>query len=88
MIIMPKASLELLLLIGVYDNGDGIKFETRPRSRWAYAGRVFNTRTFYPLESEGLIDVGNGHTDPVKITEAGRKYILAARRPQHPRTAP
>jgi hypothetical protein len=75
---MPKASRELLSLIGEHDTGAGITFETRPRSRWAYADRVFNTRTFYPLESEGLIDVGNGHTDPVRITDAGRRHLRAA----------
>jgi hypothetical protein len=85
-VIESKAALDLLALIAEQDAGEGIVFEPAPRSRWAYAGRTFNTRTFYPLASEGLIDVGNGHTDPVKITQAGRDF-LAARCKQHPRSA-
>lgn len=75
---MPKAPLDLLRLIGAHDDGDGITFGSRPRARWAYADRVFNARTFYPLDAAGLIDVGNGHSDPVRITDAGRKYLSQA----------
>ncbi|MCZ0983841.1 hypothetical protein O1L60_44570 [Streptomyces diastatochromogenes] len=40
-----------------------------------------NDRTFHPLESAGLIDVGDGSTDPVRITDAGRAWLAA-----HPQT--
>lgn len=73
--IASKASLDLLKLIAKADAGEGVVFESQPRCRWAYGARVFNVRTFYPLDRRGLIDVGNGHSDPVRITEAGRNYL-------------
>ncbi|MFK0104761.1 hypothetical protein [Streptomyces sp. NPDC091217] len=34
-----------------------------------------NDRTFHPLDAHGFVDIGNGRTDPVKLTTAGRDYL-------------
>lgn len=67
----------LLKAIAARDEGVGVRFESEPRSRWRMHGTsmVFNAQTFRTLESLGLIDVGNGHTDPVRITAAGRVAV-------------
>lgn len=68
---------QLLKKIAEHDTGDGVDFESAPRGRWRMADTdyVVNVRTFRYLDSVGLIDVGNGYTDPVRLTEAGRAYL-------------
>jgi len=74
---LTAAARTLLRQIADHDHGSGVLFEVMPRARWAHPNTlaVFNSRTFYPLADRGLIDVGNGHTDPVKLTAAGRAYL-------------
>ena len=83
----PKpAALRLLRTIDALDRGDGVEFHSAPRGRWRLPGTGYtvNDATFGALERDGLIDVGNGHSDPVKITAAGRTLLtrLALHRPQ------
>jgi len=74
---LTPSGIKLLKAIAARDYGNGVVFESEPRSRWRLNGTtlVFNARTFRPLDSLGLIDVGDGHGDPVRITEAGRAAI-------------
>lgn len=78
---MPKdlapASLKLLRVIAEHDDGHGVLFHTEPRCRWRLDGSRYtvNARTFFPLDSDELVDVGDGHTTPVKITPAGRAHL-------------
>jgi hypothetical protein len=67
----------LLRVIADNDAGEGVDFEDAPRGRWRLAGGdyVVNADTFHVLNRLGLIDVGNGHLDPTRITEAGRVYL-------------
>lgn len=68
---------KLLQAIAARDEGNGVLFEVEPRSRWRLYGTsmVFNARTFRPLDALALIEVGDGHGDPVRITAAGRAAV-------------
>ncbi|WP_157251098.1 hypothetical protein [Nonomuraea typhae] len=72
----PGAS-KLLRIINDHDEGEGVEFVPAPYGRWRLAGSTYvvNTRTFRVLAARGLIDVGNGHTDPVRATQAGRDHL-------------
>ncbi|MEU5298022.1 hypothetical protein [Streptomyces umbrinus] len=74
---ITPASIKLLRTIAEKDDGHGVVFHTEPRSRWRLDGSRYtvNARTFFPLAGNGLVDVGNGSTDPVKITPEGRAYL-------------
>lgn len=69
----------LLRLLAAWDDGDGVQFEDAPAGRCVHpqTGARFNERTFRPLDAAGLVDVGNGRSDPVKILPAGRKAVGA-----------
>ncbi|MET9082071.1 hypothetical protein ABZX77_09240 [Streptomyces sp. NPDC004237] len=72
--------LKLLQTIADNDTGDGVLFIQAPCGRWQMDGTPYtvNDRTFHPLAARDLIDIGNGHTDPVKATAAGRAYLAGA----------
>jgi len=72
---------KLLQAIAVRDEGNGVVFESEPRSRWRLHGTsmVFNAQTFRTLDALALIDVGDGHGDPVRITVAGRAVVEGRR---------
>lgn len=75
---LGPASRKLLRIIARYDQGDGVVFQSQPRNNWRLLtnGDTFNGRTFWPLDSHGLVDVGDARGDgPVKITQAGREYL-------------
>lgn len=74
---LPPGPTKLLRTLAREDLGSGVKFEYAPHGRWRMEGSTYvvNDRTFHPLDRFGLIDVGNGHTDPVRITEAGRRWL-------------
>ncbi|WP_263165453.1 hypothetical protein [Streptomyces sp. SCSIO ZS0520] len=74
--VIPAASLRLLRELAEHD---AVTFTPMPRARWRHphTGTVFNDRTFHPLDKHALIHVGDGHTDPVRITPAGRAYLTA-----------
>jgi len=74
---LTPSGIKLLKAIAARDYGNGVVFESEPRSRWRLTGTtlVFNTQTFRTLDALSFIDVGDGHADPVRITEAGRVAI-------------
>ncbi|MBQ0849545.1 hypothetical protein J8N05_15190 [Streptomyces sp. BH-SS-21] len=74
---LSRAVLTLLQTIADQDDGHGILFHHAPCGRWRLDGTQYtvNDRTFHPLAALGLVDIGNGHTDPVKATAAGRAYL-------------
>jgi hypothetical protein len=74
---LPTASRTLLRTIADNDDGHGVRFHHAPYGRWRLDGtqHVVNDRTFFPLHTHGFIDIGNGHTDPVRITDAGRTFL-------------
>lgn len=80
---LPPASARLLHQIAEHDRGEGVVFKLQPRARYQHphTNHVFNGRTFWPLDNQGFIDVGDGgHDTPVKVTLAGREWIAANRR--------
>ncbi|GGK65713.1 hypothetical protein [Streptomyces flaveus] len=72
-----RAVLNLLRTIAENDTGDGVLFISAPRGRWQMDGTSYtvNDRTFHPLTARDFIDIGDGRTDPVKVTAAGRAYL-------------
>ncbi|WP_405536386.1 hypothetical protein OG787_24500 [Streptomyces sp. NBC_00075] len=80
--VLKPAALRLLREIGQRDTGDGVLFDSAPCGRWRLAGTAYTVadRTFYPLDSAALVNVGNGRTDPVRLTHAGRTHLAALRR--------
>ncbi|MEU3399371.1 hypothetical protein [Streptomyces filamentosus] len=74
---LRPAAVTLLRTIAGLDTGAGVVFHAAPAGRWRLQGSTYavNDRTFHPLESAGLLDVGDGDTDPVRITEAGRAWL-------------
>lgn len=74
---LTPSGIKLLKTIASRDYGNGVVFETEPRSRWRLHGTtlVFNAQTFRTLVALALIDVGDGHGDPVRITDAGRTAL-------------
>ncbi len=70
---------KLLQAIADNDTGHGVLFNHARAGRWQMEGSTYavNDRTFHPLTARDLIDIGNGHTDPVRITAAGRAYLAA-----------
>jgi hypothetical protein len=78
---LPTASLSLLRELDRLDQGEGVVFEHAPRGRWrSPSGRVYNSASFHPLTSAGLIDVGNDGQDPVRISAAARAGLALRRR--------
>lgn len=75
--ILTAAERRLLRLLAVWDSGDGVHFADQPRGRNRHPATdaVFNDGTFRPLSRVGLIDVGDGRRDPVRITDAGREAL-------------
>lgn len=84
----PVTRTALQLLQKIDRAGGEALFVNAPAGRWRMDGTsyVVNDRTFWPLSGHGLLDVGNGPGDPVKITDAGREY-LRTRKPPTPATA-
>jgi hypothetical protein len=80
---LTRASLVLLRTIDTQDQGDGVVFIVAPRSRWTLPGTNYtvNSETFRVLGQYGLIDVGNGHGDPVRLTIVGRELIKLFKSP-------
>ncbi|KIF69277.1 hypothetical protein HY68_12835 [Streptomyces sp. AcH 505] len=74
---LSRSVRALLEVIAQADAGDGVLFLSAPCGRWRMDGTRYlvNNRTFYPLDSHGLVDVGNGRTDPVRVTATGRAYL-------------
>ena len=74
---LKPASEQLLRRIARYDTGNGVVFDVMPRRRYRLAGTLYtvNQRTFYPLTGSGLVTDNGDDTEPVRITEAGRKWI-------------
>ncbi|MEV1042958.1 hypothetical protein AB0J01_41320 [Streptomyces sp. NPDC050204] len=81
---LRPAAITLLRTIARLDTGTGVTFRHAPAGRWRLEDGSYavNDRTFHPLESAGLIDVGDGSTDPVRITAAGRAWL--AEHPERP----
>ncbi|WP_157857324.1 hypothetical protein [Streptomyces yerevanensis] len=74
---LPPAALRLLREIAQRDTGAGVAFSSAPYGRWQMDGTAYkvNDRTFHPLDAADFIDIGNGRTDRVKVTAAGRAYL-------------
>lgn len=79
---LTSTSIEILASIAKFEGEPevretGVLFTHMPRGRTKHprTGRVYNERSFWPLENRGLIDVGNGRTDPVLTTRAGRDLL-------------
>lgn len=74
---LGPGALKLLKTIAKHDQGDGVEFEQASAGRWRMTGTTYavNTRTFRLLDARGLVDVGDGFSDPVKLTEAGRECL-------------
>ena len=75
---LSAGALKLLKTIAEYDVGDGVVFDNAPYGRWALAASpnyVVNGSTFRTLDRHDLIDVGDGRSDPVKITKRGLGYL-------------
>ncbi|MET8974347.1 hypothetical protein ABZX85_01885 [Streptomyces sp. NPDC004539] len=74
---LSRSVLKLLRTIADNDAGDGVPFVSAPCGRWQMDGTTFtvNDRTFHPLAAHDFIDIGDGYTDPVKVTAAGRAYL-------------
>ncbi|SED10707.1 hypothetical protein SAMN05216489_02532 [Streptomyces sp. 3213] len=79
LVLLSPATLRLLREIAQRDTGAGVAFSSAPHGRWQMDGTTYrvNARTFHPLDAADFIDVGNGHTDRVKVTAAGRAYLCA-----------
>ena len=77
---LKPAARKLLQTIADNDTGHGVLFKSARAGRWQMEGSTYtvNDRTFHPLAAHDLVDIGNGHTDPVRITAAGRAYLAAA----------
>ncbi|WLW53245.1 hypothetical protein [Streptomyces sp. YU58] len=75
--VLPPAALRLLREIAQRDTGAGVAFLSAPYGRWQLDGTTYkvNDRTFHPLDAADFIDIGNGRTDRVKVTAAGRAYL-------------
>ncbi len=67
----------LLQTIADQDDGHAVLFHHAPRGRWRLDGTQYtvNDRTFHPLDALGFVDIGDGRTDRVKVTAAGRAYL-------------
>jgi hypothetical protein len=79
---LTPTAIKLLRQIADHDAGDGVVFKLQPRARYQHphTNHVFNGRTFWPLDNQGLIDVGDGGPDtPVKVTPAGRDWLAVNR---------
>ncbi|MFD7661267.1 hypothetical protein [Streptomyces sp. NPDC059788] len=76
---LKPAALRLLREIAQRDAGDGVAFVSAPCGRWRLDGTTYVVadRTFHPLDAAGYVDVGNGRTDPVRLTRAGHAYLAA-----------
>ncbi|GCD44128.1 hypothetical protein [Streptomyces paromomycinus] len=76
-VFLKPAALRLLREIARRDAGDGVVFVSTPCGRWRLNGTpyVVADRTFHLLDTAGYVDVGNGHTDPVRVTRPGRAYL-------------
>ncbi|CAM5325964.1 MULTISPECIES: hypothetical protein [Streptomyces] len=76
---LKPAALRLLREIARADTGQGVVFMSAPCGRWRLDGTAYVVadRTFHPLDAAGYVDVGNGRTDPVRITHAGRAHLGA-----------
>ncbi|MEV1003477.1 hypothetical protein [Nonomuraea sp. NPDC050202] len=74
---LPPGPHTLLKTIAEHDGGHGVMFDPAPYGRWKLRGSDYavNGSTFHTLEERGFIDVGDGRTDPVRITQAGRDYL-------------
>lgn len=74
---LTPAARKLLKILADHDTGEGVQFVTAPAGRWQMDGTDYfvNDRTFHPLVSRGFVDIGDGHTDPVRITAAGRAHL-------------
>ncbi|MFE4577123.1 hypothetical protein [Streptomyces chartreusis] len=72
-----RTVLKLLQTIADNDAGNGVLFVSAPCGRWQMDGTSYTVadRTFHPLTARDFIDIGNGRTDPVKLTVAGRAYL-------------
>ncbi|MEU8139018.1 hypothetical protein [Streptodolium elevatio] len=79
---LSPSALKLLRAIADHDTGHGVAFHREPCARWRLAGTFYtvNNRTFGPLVDLGLVDVGNGQTDPVTLTAAGRDDLASRAR--------
>jgi hypothetical protein len=77
---LAPGARKLLQAIADRDTGEGVRFVTAPYGRWQMDGTDYyvNDRTFHPLASRDFIDIGNGRTDPVRITTAGRRALESA----------
>lgn len=78
---LPPGPTKLLRTLAREDLGAGVKFESAPYGRWRMEGSTYavNSRSFHLLDRFGLINVGDGWNDPVKITEAGRRWLADSR---------
>ncbi len=76
---LTNSQLTLLKKVAAADTGKGVIFLPAPCGRWRMDGTTYtvNDRTFQPLAQDNLVDVGDGRNDPVKVTQAGRKYLDA-----------
>ncbi|TYB71182.1 hypothetical protein FXF51_01730 [Nonomuraea sp. PA05] len=75
---LPPGAHTLLKTIAEHDDGDGVMFDPAPYGRWTLRGSDYavNRSTFHTLAvARGFIDVGDGFTNPVRITQAGRDYL-------------
>ncbi|MGW3493374.1 hypothetical protein [Streptomyces sp. NPDC001020] len=74
---LSRSVLKLLQTIANNDAGEGVLFVSAPCGRWQMDGSPYtvNDRTFHPLTARDFIDIGDGRTDPVKVTAAGRAYL-------------
>ncbi|MGI5469474.1 hypothetical protein [Streptomyces sp. CA-132043] len=81
---IKPAALRLLREIARQDAGDGVLFVPAPCGRWRMDGTTYVVadRTFHPLDASGYVDVGNGSTDPVRVTRAGRTFLANFRTEQ------
>lgn len=77
--VFTRTEQRLLHLLADWDSGDGVHFADQPRGRNLHpaTGDTFNDATFRPLSAAGLVDVGDGRADPVRITDAGRAALNA-----------
>lgn len=74
---LSRSVLTLLQTIADRDSGDGVLFVSAPYGRWQLDGTTYtvNDRSFHPLDAYGFVDIGDGRTDPVKVTAAGRAFL-------------
>lgn len=73
--------LRLLREIDALDDGSGVGSK-QVRNGWILDGskRAYSHHTFRALDGLGVIDVGNGNTDPAKILPIGRDLARMSRR--------